>query len=114
MMDSFEGKPRFARNRYRFIFFPLMAAAAVLFFGGLVMYLWNAILPAVTSAREISFWQAVGLLVLSRILFGGFRGGPFQGGPRHRARKEMREKWMNMTDDEKSQLRDAWRRRCEK
>ena len=50
------------------------AACAVALLGWIVMSLWNAVLPAVTGFHTISFVQALGLLVLSRILFGGLRG----------------------------------------
>ncbi|OYW19930.1 MAG: hypothetical protein B7Z54_02520, partial [Sphingobacteriales bacterium 12-47-4] len=56
-------------------FFILLAAAGIMLFSWIVMLLWNATLPALVGVKVISFWQAAGLLVLSKILFGGFRGG---------------------------------------
>ena len=45
--------------------------------GGLVlMLLWNALIPAIFGLKAITYLQALGLLVLARILFGGFRGRP--------------------------------------
>lgn len=62
----------------------LFGLVAIGVLGSLVMLLWNAILPALfTGVRPIGYLQALGLLVLSRILFGGFRGGP-GGWHRHR------------------------------
>jgi len=52
----------------------VFGAAAVAVFSFIVMSLWNAILPAVIGVKLISFWQALGILVLSKILFGGFGG----------------------------------------
>jgi hypothetical protein len=52
-----------------------IGAAVALFFGLLVMLLWNAILPGVAGVRPVTYWQAVGLLVLVRILVGGFSRG---------------------------------------
>lgn len=53
-----------------------IAIAAIFFLVvALVMTLWNCILPDVLGVKEISFWQAAGILVLSKILFGGFKGG---------------------------------------
>ena len=46
--------------------------------GLVVMKLWNAILPPVIGLYEITYWQAVGILILSRILFGGFSGGGYR------------------------------------
>ncbi len=45
---------------------------AILVFGAVVMGLWNAILPAVLGVKAITFLQALGILALSKILFGGF------------------------------------------
>jgi len=89
----------------------VFAAAAILLFGFIVMNLWNAILPAVIHVSAISFWQAVGLLVLSKILFGGFRGG-WGGGPRGRWKERMQDKWKNMTPEEREQFKQDWRNRC--
>jgi hypothetical protein len=55
-------------------------ALALALFGFVVMALWNAVLPAVTGLHAITFIQALGLLVLSRILFGGLRGWGRRGG----------------------------------
>jgi len=104
-----------ARHRMGIPFFPFMIIAGVLIFGAIVMLLWNAILPPVTHVNELTYWQAVGLLVLCRILFGGFRGRPGGFGPpgpwRHGP--PWRQKWMNMTDDEKAKFKEEWKRRCE-
>jgi Ca2+/H+ antiporter, TMEM165/GDT1 family len=89
----------------------VLAAAAVLLFGLIVMNLWNAILPAVIHVSAITFWQAVGLLLLSKILFGGFRGG--WGGGRGRQWKErMNDKWQKMSPEERDQFKQEWRNRC--
>ena len=92
-----------------FLFF----VAAFLLLGAIIMLLWNAILPEVTSARALSYWQALGLLVLSRILFGSFRFGRPGGAPAYwKNRREWREKWMNMSEEERARFRESWRKRC--
>ncbi len=58
--------------------------------GGLVMHLWNWLLPMLFGWRQITFWQAVGLLALCRILFGGFGG---RGLHRSNFRRRMAERW---------------------
>jgi hypothetical protein len=101
-------------KRRFFFFIPFMIAAAVLLFGGLVMWLWNYILPPVLGVGALTFWQAVGLLILCRILFGGFRGRP-GGGPRGggwNRRHQFRERWMKMSDEERQKFRSEWRNRC--
>lgn len=90
--------------------FAIAPFAIVLFawaFGEIVMHLWNWLLPALFGWRIITFWQALGLLVLCRILFGGFGGGG-RGGHRRR-RKEM---WEGMTPPEREQFQRQVRERC--
>jgi hypothetical protein len=99
-------------NRYwliRRLKFVLVAAAAMLVFGFVVMSLWNWLMPALFGWRLINFWQALGLLVLSRILFGGFRGRP--GGHLY-WRRRMMERWEQMTPEEREKFREGMRRRC--
>lgn len=69
----------------------------------LVMSLWNALLPAIIGVKSIGFWQALGLLVLCRILFGGLglRPGMFGMG---RERRRMHERWMQMTPEQREQF----------
>ncbi len=52
----------------------IVAGLIAVVFGYFVMLLWNGVLPQVTAARSISYWQAVGLLLLARILVGGLKG----------------------------------------
>ena len=40
-----------------------------------LMYLWNWLMPELFNLAIINYWQALGLLVLSKILFSGFRHG---------------------------------------
>ncbi len=94
------------------LLFALMAIAAILLFGAIVMWLWNAILPhTVTGVNPINYWQGVGLLVLSKILFGGFRGSG-GGGRRWGSVGRLREKYRNMSGEEREQFKEAWRQRC--
>ena len=85
--------------------------AAVTAFTFIVMGLWNAILPAVLGVKAISFWQALGIMVLSKILFGGFGGG--RRWKNHVAWKEkMKERWGSMTPDEREKFKAEWKNRC--
>lgn len=79
----------------------------------IIMNLWNAILPEVLNAAVITYWQALGLFILSRILFGGFRcGGPGRGRGPGFGRAGIKEKFMNMTDEEKVAFKQRWKDRC--
>ncbi|HEY7475188.1 MAG TPA: hypothetical protein VH679_09275 [Vicinamibacterales bacterium] len=56
--------------------FGIVGIAVFTFLGGsVVQYLWNWLLPTLFGWREVTFWQALGLLALCRILFGGLRLG---------------------------------------
>lgn len=96
----------------RFLMIPLFIAAAALLLGAVVMWLWNAILPSLLNVKAITYWQAVGLLVLCKILFGSFRPGSSGGRPPF-GRTRWKEKWSNMNEDEKLKFKEEWKRRCE-
>ncbi len=90
----------------------LFGIAAILIFGFVVMGLWNAILPAVLGVKAISFIQALGILLLSKILFGGFRGG-HRGGWRNKGKwMDMKEKFSGMTPEEREKFKAEWKTRC--
>jgi hypothetical protein len=99
-------------KRYRFLrvlkiaVFGTLAVAAA---GFVVMSLWNVVMPGIFAVRSISFWQALGLLILSKILFGGFRPHT-GGGPRWRRR--MMERWEGMTPEEREKFKQGMRRGC--
>ena len=102
----------FQKKRNWFVIVPVVLIVVTLvafLIGWIVMKLWNAILPPVLGLHMITYWQAVGILVLSRILFGGFS----KGGSRRRGGPYMwKEKWMNMSDEEKLKFQEEWKRRC--
>lgn len=79
----------------------LMGAVIIAALGLLVMSLWNALLPEIIGVKDIGFWQAIGLLALCRILFGGlgFRPGMFG-----MARRRMHERWMQMTPEQREEF----------
>ena len=87
----------------------LMVAIAVAVFSFVVLQLWNWLTPALFGWHPISFWQALGLLVLCKILFGGFRGGP---GAHMHWRRRMMERWEEMSPEEREKFREGMRGRC--
>jgi len=96
----------------RAIFIPIAITAGVFIFGSVVMLLWNALLPAVFGFKVITFWQALGLLVLSKILFGGFGCG--HGHRRFHGHVNWHSgRWMHMTSEEREKMKAEWRGRCE-
>jgi hypothetical protein len=91
------------RKRW-YLFIPLILIALV-GFGFITMWLWNSLMPVLFHLPEITFWQTVGLLILSRILLGSF-GGHHGGHRHHHCRKNMHEKWEKMTPEEREQFRE--------
>jgi len=96
-------------RRFVWIFkFLVFALIAVTVFGAVVMVLWNWLMPALFGVRTITFWQAVGVLVISRILFGRF-GAPRRGAHR---RHRMMERWNKMTPEEREKFVAGMKGRC--
>jgi len=92
-----------------FVIAPLALTAMVLFVflgGEIVRLLWNWLLPSLFGIRQITFWEALGVLVLSRILFGrmGVRGSPGWKA-RRRIEERMAERWEQMTPEERERFR---------
>ena len=78
--------------------------------GTVVRLLWNWLAPTLFGLPVITFWQAIGLLGLCRILFGGFRLAG--GSPRSRFRRRMAERWEQMTPEERERFRQGLHGRC--
>jgi len=88
------------------LLFLLIVAAG---FGQAVLHLWNWLMPNLFGLHAITYWQSLGLLGLCWILFGGVRGWPGRGmNWRHR----MRERWEQMTPEEREKFRTGMRHRC--
>jgi len=100
----------------------LVGMAVFIFIGGqVVKLLWNSLAPPLFGLPVLGFWQALGMLALCRILFGGFgvHGGRHSG---HRGRMADRatdriadrfaERWQNMSPEERERFRQRVRERC--
>jgi len=95
------------RKRWWLFIVAPVALAAFIFIGGeVVMHLWNWLAPMLFGWRQITFWQALGLLILCRILFGNFGG---HGSRRPGMRMRMTHK---MTEEERQKLRKEMFARC--
>jgi hypothetical protein len=85
--------------------FVLFILVAVPLFGYVTMHLWNWLMPQLFRLPAVTFWQALGLIVLTRILFGGFKW-----------RSRMRGNWINrrekLTPEEREAFARAMRDRC--
>ncbi len=106
------------------IFAPIAILGMTLFIfigGEIVMLLWNALVPPLFGLPTISFWQALGILVLCRILFGGFgmhgsqrshsRGDKFGDRIADRVAERVGERLENMTPEERERFRQRVRER---
>ena len=96
----------------------ILGLALFTFLGGeSVKLLWNWLAPALFGRPAITFWQALGVLALCRILVGGFG---LHGGSRRRMRGRMAdrmadrvaERWDGMTPEERERFRERLRERC--
>jgi hypothetical protein len=87
--------------------------AFVIVFGFGTMYLWNWLVPSLFHGPIINFYQTVGLLVLSKILFGGF-GGKHYGGKHNGSscKNRMRERYSKMSAEEKEQFKHRFKEKC--
>jgi len=83
----------------------LIVAVALTLFGEIVMRLWNWLMPTLFHLPMITFVQALGLLVLSKLLFGGFH--------RHSGargwKRGMHERWERMSPEERERFRAGLR-----
>src|ERR1044072_9505892 len=101
------------------VFAPLAIMGMIIFTaigGTIVMLFWIWLAPELFGSRLITFWQAIGLLALCRILFGGFglSGGSHRnsrrrmdGRIRERMRERMAERWEQMTPEERERFREG-------
>lgn len=99
-------------HRKKKLFFIPVIIVILLGLSAGVQFLWNSVLPDAVHVQPLTYWHAVALLLLCRILFGNFnfkRGeGRSFGGPT----REMREKWMKMNDEQRAKFKERFKDRC--
>jgi hypothetical protein len=96
------------RKVTRILKFAAIAVLIAALLGFIVMRLWNWLTPPLFGWHLITFWQALGILILSKILFGGFR----RPGPPGFVRARMMERWARMTPEEREKWRQSVRGHC--
>lgn len=104
-------KRAFCKGPLRFVFIPLAIAAFLSLISLVVMQLWNHLLPAILGVSAITFWQAMGIFILCKILFGFGKGGRC-GSPWMRGRGHMAERFKHMTPEERIKFREEMGNRC--
>jgi hypothetical protein len=107
--------------RKRLIWIAPLAILGMLVFiaigGEIVLHLWNWLLPSLFNWRQITFWEALGILALCRILFGGFG---WRGASHRSSRPRMLDRLADrigdrvnaMSPEEKERFRQRMRERC--
>lgn len=93
----------------------ILVAGGIFLLGFVVMHLWNWLIPDMfTGANPIDYYHAMGILILSKILFGGFKGRGCGCG--HRGghwRSRWKEKWEGMSEEERAKFRSRCGDWCE-
>jgi hypothetical protein len=97
------------KKKWLYVVAPLALVVFIAIGGEVVQHLWNWLLPALFGWRQITFWQALGLLALSRILFGSFGG---HGSPGSNLQRRMAERREQMTPEEREKFRQGMLSRC--
>ena len=85
----------------------VLFALAFVLFGYVTMYLWNWLMPYLFHLPVVDFYQAIGLVLLGKILFGGMHMGSHWG-----RRRYWKEKMANMTPDEREKFKSEFAERC--
>ena len=102
-----EGKMEgYKYNRRRKFGFFIMAIVFAVAIGFVIMLLWNWLMPALFGLSTITYWQAVGLLILSKILFGS--GWSKKSHPRHSHywKKRFMNRWDNMCEEDRDKIKE--------
>jgi hypothetical protein len=96
-----------SRRTLRILKVAAIAIVALGVFGLVVKSLWNWLMPELFGVRSITYWQALGVWILCRILLGGFHG-------RHNDRRwrgRLIDRWERMSPEERAKFREGLRHR---
>lgn len=105
----------------RFLLMSLLFVGLIALVGLVLMLLWNWLMPELFQLPAINYYQALGLLLLSKILFGGFRGKKSYGCHHHEShygwKEKFKAKWQNMPADDRKKWEEkfgsCWKERSE-
>ena len=98
------------KKALKFVFFATLFVVGI---GYVTMSLWNYLMPFIFNLPTLNFWQTLGLLVLSRILFGGFgRGRGNWAQKRRQWRQHLESRVAHLSPEEREQFRQQMQRRC--
>lgn len=100
--------------RMKFIWMPILFVAICIAMTAVVMLLWNWLMPVVFGLGLITFWQALGLLVMCKILFGGFKGKHHCGCSSHQGygqngwKEKFKSKWQHMSEEDRKKWEEKF------
>jgi len=97
---------RYRARRWAFIPFAIIG---LILFGWVVQLLWNNVAVPVLHVGLVTYWQGLGILLLSKILFSSFNG---RGAYRRESNWKQHMMWESMTPEQKEKFREEWRNRC--
>jgi hypothetical protein len=102
---------------YRAPLFIILIGAVLLLIGYVVMVLWNALVPGLFHGPLLTFWQAIGLIVLVKILFHNHRVHGWHGHGWHPSyhrhwKNRFEAKLASMNPEEKERFKEEWQKRC--
>ncbi len=85
---------KLVRSAVKIVFIAILIIAFILLFGYVFMWLWNWLMPDIFGLTTLSYWQAIGLLVMAKIIFGGFEGrGPGKSGRKSKNPERPTKRW---------------------
>ena len=93
----------------RFLFIIPFAILGLIVFGWVVMLLWNNVAVPILHVSAVTYWQGLGILLLSKILFSSFSGGSKRYSRNHWKERMM---WKNMTPEQQEKFKEEWKDRC--
>lgn len=99
----------YRRKKFAFVFMGIFFAVVV---GFVIMFLWNWLMPAIFNLGTINYWQALGLLILSRILFGGWIGKRHHHTGGWYWRRKFMKKWENMSEEDRNKMKEHFKSHC--
>lgn len=101
----------YTKHKAKLFLIPFGIAAILALISYVVMQLWNHLLPDILHVGTITYWQAMGIFILSKILFGfGGKGGG--GAPWMRRKQMMEERFRNMSPEDREKFKSQWKDRC--
>jgi prepilin signal peptidase PulO-like enzyme (type II secretory pathway) len=95
--------------------FLVLFAIYVVLLAWVVMQLWNMFIPDITGWEQLTYTNALLLMLLVKLLVGFRMHGGGHYGREHYIKNKFREKWSGMSEEEREALREKFKNRwCRK